>query len=67
MQDLVLLMSPDSTGGGFARELPAYDDDWVARHRAYALQWFGLAAVLFIIVAVLTVRANLGRGRRGQH
>jgi len=67
LQDLVLLMSPDSTGGGFARELLAYDDDWVARHRAYALQWFGLAAVLLIIVAVLTVRANLGRRRRGQH
>ncbi len=68
LQDLILLMSPDSAGGGFARELPAYDDDWVERHRAYALQWFGLAAVLLIIVSVLTVRAFLGRkqGRRSQ-
>lgn len=44
----ILRLSP-SASGGYVREWPVYTDAWVARHRAYAIQWFGLAVVLTII------------------
>ncbi len=31
--------------GGYVRQWRAYDDQWVNRHRAYALQWFSMAIV----------------------
>ena len=56
LQPMILIMSPQSAGGGFERELPTYTDEWVARHRGYALQWFGLAAVLVIVSLALFLR-----------
>ncbi|KAA3625031.1 MAG: SURF1 family protein [Proteobacteria bacterium] len=61
LQDLVVLLSPESGAGGFARNLPEYTDDWVARHRGYAVQWFGLAGVLLIVFLVLAMRRDRTR------
>jgi len=38
--------------GAYQRFSPNYSDQWVDRHRGYALQWFGLALVLLIGSAV---------------
>lgn len=53
---LVLRMAPGSDTGGFVREWPDYDDSWIGRHKAYALQWFMLAATTVVVFVVLTVR-----------
>lgn len=56
---LVLQLDPDDTrGGGFAREWPKFEDPWIERHRAYAVQWFAMA----FIVAVLYLVLNLVKG-----
>lgn len=34
--------------GAYQQLLPRYSDQWVDRHRGYAVQWFGLALVLLI-------------------
>jgi surfeit locus 1 family protein len=61
LHELIILLSPDAPVGGFERELPAYTDQWIARHRGYAIQWFGLAAVLVIAVGIFALRARQGR------
>lgn len=56
VEPVVLELSPDETeGGGFVRQWPKYDDPWIQRHKAYAVQWFSMA----FIVAVLYVVLNL--------
>jgi surfeit locus 1 family protein len=59
LQDLIVVMSPESGGGGFARDWPKYTDAWIARHRGYALQWFGLAAVLVVVVVAAVLRRRI--------
>lgn len=43
-QDTVLVRQPRD-----------YDDPWIERHRAYAVQWFGLAFVLVVLYLVLNL------------
>jgi len=44
---LVLQLDPGArNAGGFARQWPVYDDAWIERHRAYAVQWFAMAVIL---------------------
>jgi surfeit locus 1 family protein len=57
IQPLVLLLAPDENSV-FKRSWPAYNDDWIARHHGYAVQWFGLAFVLVVIYIVSLVRAS---------
>lgn len=52
----LVLWLPEDPASGFRREWPQYNDEWAARHRGYALQWFGMAAVLVIIYLVALVR-----------
>lgn len=60
LQELIILLSPESPAGGFERDLPNYPDQWIARHRGYALQWFGLALVLVIACSILVLRSRRG-------
>lgn len=54
VQPLVLQLAPDDVqGDGFVREWPRYEDSWIQRHRAYALQWFSMAFVLLILFILL--------------
>lgn len=54
VQTLALLQTSSDTGTDLLRSWPA-PEDRVARHRSYALQWFGMAlvAVVFYFVASL--------------
>lgn len=52
---LTVLLDPASEAGGFVRQWPRYNDHWVARHRAYAFQWFALAVVLLVLFVVMNV------------
>lgn len=62
VQGLVLLLSPDDpSGDGLERQWPAYEDAWIARHRGYALQWFGLAITLSVIFVFFSLHR---KGRR---
>ena len=52
----ILELDREKTGvGGLVRQWPEYDDHWVQRHRAYAVQWFGLAALLLVLYVVLNL------------
>lgn len=54
---LVLELAPDdSGGGGLVRQSPEYDDTWIARHRAYAVQWFALALTLVVLYVALNLK-----------
>lgn len=65
---VVLELDPaDSSGSGFARVWPEYEDAWIARHRGYALQWFSLAIVLVIIYVVLQLRTRGRQNGKGEH
>jgi surfeit locus 1 family protein len=59
IQPFVIRLDPDS-GGGFVRSWPEHEDHWIARHRAYALQWFSLAVLAAATYLFLRIR----RGRR---
>jgi len=51
VQPVVLVLDPEQPGG-FVRDFdPGYNDGWIARHRAYAFQWFALAFTLFALYA----------------
>lgn len=58
---LTILLDPAADAGGFVRQWPGYDDGWIQRHRAYALQWFGLAVAAAAVMSAFWLR---GRGNR---
>ncbi|MCP4952442.1 MAG: SURF1 family protein, partial [Proteobacteria bacterium] len=45
----VLRLAPDAVGG-FVREWPGPSRTMIQRHQAYAVQWFGMAAVFVLVV-----------------
>ena len=47
LQPYVLRLD-DGLAGAYQQFSPLYSDQWVDRHRGYAVQWFGLALVLLI-------------------
>lgn len=54
---LVLELAPDGSGGdGLVRQPPEYDDAWIARHKAYAVQWFALALTLVVLYVALNLK-----------
>ena len=52
LQPYVLRLD-DGLPGAYQRFSPHYPDQWIDRHRGYAVQWFGLALVLLIGSVVL--------------
>lgn len=63
LSPLVLELDPDARqAGGFVRRWPQYDDTWIDRHKAYAVQWFALALTLLVLYVAL----NLTK-RKPQH
>lgn len=61
---LVLELAPhDTQGGGFARQPPEYDDEWIERHKAYAVQWFALALTLVVLYVALNLKKVTGKKR----
>ncbi len=57
LQPMILLLDADADGG-YLRRWPVVKDEWIARHRGYALQWFGLAAALLVLSILLLVRST---------
>ena len=58
---LVLELAPESTSEvdpNLIRSWAKIDDQWVARHHAYAVQWFAMAAAFLIACIVLIIRTN---------
>jgi len=54
---LVLELDPgEQNAGGFTRRWPAYDDAWIDRHKAYAVQWFALALTLVVLYVTLNLK-----------
>ena len=58
----VLIQQTNDTGDALVRDWRR-PDTGVNRHRAYALQWFTLCAVILVIYVVLNVRAAAHRQR----
>lgn len=52
------LASEDTQGGGLVRQWPEYDDQWIQRHKAYAVQWFGLAVLLLVLYVMLNLEKS---------
>ena len=52
---IVIRMNADHSDG-FARRWKPLDNVWIYRHKAYAFQWFALAATLLVIYFVFAVR-----------
>ncbi len=52
VQPLILLLDRDQSGS-FKHIWQFQGDTWIARHKAYAFQWFGLAFALGTIIIVL--------------
>lgn len=55
LMDLVMELESDADPT-LAREWPFWEDKWIQRHRFYALQWFGAAIALIVIILVLSFR-----------
>lgn len=54
---LVLQLDPaNERGGGFVRRWPEYQNEWIERHKAYAVQWFALALTLAVLYVVLNLK-----------
>ena len=51
VQPLILILDQGQPGA-YEHTVQFQDDTWIARHKAYAFQWFGLAATLIIIMIV---------------
>ncbi len=64
MQPLILVLDSGQPGS-YERIWQLQDDSWVARHKAYAVQWFGLALMLLIITLVLNFRSSKGNTENG--
>ena len=60
VQPVVLLQDAADAQDGLVRHWTA-PEDRTARHRGYALQWFGMAAALFLFYAATSVRRPAGR------
>ena len=52
---LILQLDPKAQFG-FTRQWPAYSDQWIDRHKGYAVQWFALAFVLVVIFLVFSFK-----------
>jgi len=57
LQGVVILLD-DAHSNGFARQWPPPDTSWIARHKAYAFQWFALSVTLLVIYFLLTFRPH---------
>ncbi len=55
---LVMELENGSDPSDLVREWPTYDDTWIQRHQAYAIQWFGVATLLLVLAII-----NQRRGR----
>lgn len=56
---LILELESNLIGvGGYERRWRAYDDAWVNRHKAYALQWFSMAIVFTFMCLMLEFRSR---------
>ncbi len=56
---LILELEPKLVGvGGYERKWRVYDDTWINRHKAYALQWFSMAFVFTLMCLVLEFRSR---------
>ena len=55
MQPVVIRLDPASTAGGYVREWPR-PDARIEVHRGYALQWYGMAAVLTVFYLASSIR-----------
>lgn len=55
VQPVVIRMDQANASGGYVREWPR-PDDRIGVHRGYALQWYGMAAVLVIFYLVTSFR-----------
>lgn len=62
IQPVVVLLDPESPGGGFTRAWSRLDAG-IAVHKGYAFQWFALAAAALVIYGVL-MRRSVRRGPR---
>lgn len=57
-----LLLELDKTldqVGGYVRQWRTYDDQWIDRHRAYAVQWFSMA-VFFLFMCLFVLYKSKG-------
>lgn len=55
---LVVELAPaPQAEASFVRQWPTIDDEWVGKHKAYAVQWFSMAAVFFIACLILLLRS----------
>jgi len=61
VQPVVIRMDQASMAGGYVREWPR-PDDRIGVHRGYALQWYGMAAVLVIFYLVTSFRKVVNDG-----
>ena len=56
---LILELEPGLAGvGGYERKWRVYDDTWINRHKAYALQWFSLAIAFILMCLMLEFRTR---------
>ena len=61
---LVVELAPDYTGEAelaLVRRWAQIDDKWVAKHQAYAVQWFAMALAFLIACVVLLIKVNRAR------
>ncbi|MES2771922.1 MAG: SURF1 family protein [Pseudomonadota bacterium] len=56
LQPVLLLLAPESSAGGFARDWPR-PDERLEQHLSYALQWWGFAAATLLFFLFVTVRS----------
>jgi surfeit locus 1 family protein len=48
----------DALQGDLIQQWPVINDQWVAKHKGYAFQWFAMAAAFFVACLVLLIRTN---------
>ncbi|MEM7358531.1 MAG: SURF1 family protein [Pseudomonadota bacterium] len=61
LMPLVLELAPDDESeieASLQREWARIDDQWVAKHRGYAFQWFAMAAAFFVACMILFIRSR---------
>jgi len=56
---LVVELAPEtSSPAALLIDWPAIDDQWVAKHKGYAFQWFAMAIAFFVACLVLLIRRS---------